>query len=188
MASNTFRGLCWLTCGPGTCIKLISLHLVPLRCFIVNTCSGAKCTYEVFPAQRRHAAFLLRKAEYKQAYAGPSGSWDIRRYFLNKETNHLLFIKTFSSVPLRKNAVCALQIICNYFLLPCKIHEEITVVDDQCSSITKESIYHIKHVHTTFYHSSGLTRNLMFNGSIYYVLFLQILCFNLLGQSWGTED
>ena len=26
-------------------------------------------------------------------------------------------------------------------------------------------------VHTTFYHSSGLTRNQMFNGSIYYVLF-----------------
>ncbi len=25
MASNTFRGLCWLICGPRTCIKLISL-------------------------------------------------------------------------------------------------------------------------------------------------------------------
>ena len=24
MASNTFRSFCWLSCGPGTCIKLIS--------------------------------------------------------------------------------------------------------------------------------------------------------------------
>ena len=52
---------------------------------------------------------------------------------------------------------------------------------DQCSSMTKGSFYHIKQInlHTTFYHSSGLTRNLMFNGSIYYVLYLQILCFYL---------
>ncbi len=34
------------------------------------------------------------------------------------------------------------------------------LADDQNSSITKGSIYHIKHyVCTTFYHSSGLTRN-----------------------------
>ena len=33
-------------------------------------------------------------------------------------------------------------------------------------------MYHINHnIHTTFYHSSGLTRNWMFNRSIYYVLF-----------------
>ncbi len=40
-----------------------------------------------------------------------------------------------------------------------------------------ELVYHMKHnVHTTFYHSVGLTRNLMFNGNIYYVkLYLQIL-------------
>ncbi len=36
------------------------MHSVPLRCFIVNTtCSGAKCTYEVFPAQRRHSDIIL---------------------------------------------------------------------------------------------------------------------------------
>ncbi len=54
--------------------------------------------------------------------------------------------------------------------------------DNQCSSITKGSIYHIKHVHIALYHTSWLTRNLMFNGSIYYVLCLQILHFYLLGQ------
>ena len=38
------------------------------------------------------------------------------------------------------------------------------LVDNQCSSITKGSIYHIKYyLHTTFYHSSGLTRNWIFN-------------------------
>ncbi len=41
------------------------------------------------------------------------------------------------------------------------------LVDDQCSSITKGSIYHVKHnVHTTFSHRSGLTRNCMFDGTI----------------------
>ena len=41
-------------------------------------------------------------------------------------------------------------------------------------------------LYTTFYHSSGLTRNLMFNGSIYYVLYLQILCFYL-GRQKSTN-
>ncbi len=41
----------------------------------------------------------------------------------------------------------------------------------QYSSITTDSIYHIKHVHTTFYHSSGLTRNWMFNGIILCFIF-----------------
>ena len=49
----------------------------------------------------------------------------------------------------------------------------------------------IKHynVHTTFYHSIGLTRklNLMFNGNIYYVLYLLILCFHLVRQSIENE-
>ncbi len=38
------------------------------------------------------------------------------------------------------------------------------------------------YAHTTFYHSSGLTRNYMFNGSIYCVLYLQILQFYLVGR------
>ncbi len=63
------------------------------------------------------------------------------------------------------------------------------LADNHCSSITKGSIYHIKHiyVHTTFYYSSGLIRNWMFNGSIYYVLHLQIRCFYFfLGQIYTS--
>ncbi len=53
------------------------------------------------------------------------------------------------------------------------------------SSITKGSIYHIKHyVHTIFYHTSGLSRNWVFNGSIYYVLYLQILRSYLVAQNF----
>ena len=49
--------------------------------------------------------------------------------------------------------------------------------DDQCSSIPKDSIYHIKHnIHTTFYHSGGLTRKIDVEGKyLLYVLYLQIL-------------
>ncbi len=39
-----------------------------------------------------------------------------------------------------------------------------------CSSLTKGSIYHIKHVYTTFNHGSGLTWNWMFNRSIFWCL------------------
>ena len=54
-----------------------------------------------------------------------------------------------------------------FFYLPEKFLKKLA--DDQYFSITKGSIYHIKHyVHTNFYYSSGLTRILMFNGSIYY--------------------
>ncbi len=60
------------------------------------------------------------------------------------------------------------------------------LADNQCSSITKGSIYHIKHdyVHKTFYPIRRLTRNLTFNGSIYYVLYLQILHFYLVGHNF----
>ena len=58
------------------------------------------------------------------------------------------------------------------------------LADNQCSSMTKGSIYHIKHMsNTTFYHGSGLTWNCMFNGSIYHVLYLHILCLYLVQQS-----
>ena len=40
----------------------------------------------------------------------------------------------------------------------------------------------MKHVYRIFYHRSGLTRNLMFNGSIYFVLYLQMLGFYVVGQ------
>ncbi len=64
-----------------------------------------------------------------------------------------------------------------YFLLPWKIPEEIS-----CCSRPSVLFHNLRqylpyqtYVHTTFCHSSELTRNLMFNGSIYYVLYLQIL-------------
>ncbi len=61
------------------------------------------------------------------------------------------------------------------------------LADDQCSSITKGSIYHIKHnVHTASYHSSGLTRNFMFNGSIYFMFMFADTAF-LLGAADQTN-
>ena len=44
------------------------------------------------------------------------------------------------------------------FLFPWKL------ADNQCSSITKGSIYYINYVHTTFKHGSGLTWNFIFVG------------------------
>ena len=42
----------------------------------------------------------------------------------------------------------------NYFLYLRKFLKKLA--DNQCCPITKGSIYHIKHVHTTIYHGSGL--------------------------------
>ncbi len=57
------------------------------------------------------------------------------------------------------------------------------IADDQCSSITKSNIYHMKHnVHTNFYHGSGLTWYWMFNRIIYYLSYLHILRFTLYGR------
>ncbi len=57
------------------------------------------------------------------------------------------------------------------------------LAEDQCSFITKGSIYHIKHMYiqpfTTVVDWPEIG---YFNGSIYYVLYLQILCFYLVGQ------
>ncbi len=61
------------------------------------------------------------------------------------------------------------------------------LADDQCSSIAKGSIYHINHISIqplTTVVSGGLTRYLMFNGSIYYVLYLHILPFYLVHQRY----
>ncbi len=70
--------------------------------------------------------------------------------------------------------MCTLDLT-QYFLLPWKIPEEIA--DDQFSSITEESIYYNKHMCIQPF--SELTRNVMFNGSMYYVLYLYILRFTL---------
>ncbi len=51
------------------------------------------------------------------------------------------------------------------------------LADDQCSSVTKGSINHINSTKKKPFTSSGLTRNWIFNGSIYYALYLQILRF-----------
>ena len=61
------------------------------------------------------------------------------------------------------------------------------VVDDPCSSTTKGSIFYKKHVYTTFQHGSGLTRNLTFNGGIYYVFYLHIL-FYLVQKIYSSCD
>ncbi len=69
----------------------------------------------------------------------------------------------------------------NYFLLPWNIPEEIR---RQSMLFHKKRQYlpYQTYVHTIFYHSSGLTSNLMINGSIYYVSYLQILHFYLRQQ------
>ncbi len=61
-------------------------------------------------------------------------------------------------------------------------------VDDQCPSVTTGSICHIKHTYdyTTFYHESELTWNSMVNGSIYYIWYLHILCFNFVWHNTLT--
>ena len=53
------------------------------------------------------------------------------------------------------------------------------LANDQCSSVTKGGIYCINQTFkpNSHQHGSGLTRNLTFNGSNYYVLYLQILRF-----------
>ncbi len=70
----------------------------------------------------------------------------------------------------------------NYFLLPCKISEEIS---RWSMLFNNQRLYlpYQTYVHTTFYHGSGLAWNFMFNGSISYVLCLHILHFYLVQQS-----
>ncbi len=63
-----------------------------------------------------------------------------------------------------------------YFLLPRKIPEQIS--RRWCPFITKGSI----NVHSTFCYSCAFTRNLMLNGSINYVLYLQDTAFLLGGE------
>ena len=60
----------------------------------------------------------------------------------------------------------------NYFPLPGKIPEEISR-RSMLFHNWRQYLPYQPYVHTTFYHSSGLARNWMFNGSIYCVLYLQ---------------
>ncbi len=81
------------------------------------------------------------------------------------------------TAPLSKNAASAFQkkMQTTFFYLERFLKN---LADDQCSSITIKTVSTISNIiHTTFYHGSGLAKNLMFNGSIYNVLYLHILRF-----------
>ena len=70
-----------------------------------------------------------------------------------------------------------------YFHLPCKFLKKLA--DDQWSSITKGSIYYIKHMNIQpFSMVVDWPEIWMFNGSIYYALYLHILHFYFVGQNW----
>ena len=81
----------------------------------------------------------------------------------NKSLSSLHYLYSFLSFCLTKVKTQYLhfRFHAKYFLLPRKILEEIS--RQSILFQLKGSIYHIKHnVHTSFYHSSGLTRNLMY--------------------------
>ncbi len=75
----------------------------------------------------------------------------------------------------------------NYFLLPLKIPEEI-IRQSMLFDNKRQYLACQTNVDTTFYHGSRLTWNCMFNGSIYYVLYLHILHFYLVGHSWVASQ
>ena len=75
----------------------------------------------------------------------------------------------------------------NYFLLPWKILKKL--VDDQWSSITKGSIYHIYHyVHTTFYHWMDWPEIGCFNGSISIMFDICTYCVFILYSSCMIDN
>ena len=84
------------------------------------------------------------------------------------------------SASLRKNTVSAFHISCKLLSFT-KIREGIGRQSILFHNYRKYLPYRT-YEHTTFYQSSGLTRNLTFNGSIYYALYLQILHFYLVWQ------
>ena len=70
------------------------------------------------------------------------------------------------SGPQSKNTVWVCQI--TYKLFSFTLEDPWILPDGQCSSITVDSIYHIKHyVHTSFHHGSCLTCNWTFNESMF---------------------
>ncbi len=86
-----------------------------------------------------------------------------------------------NSAPPSKKAVSAFQILCK--LLSFTLKDSWT--DKQTINalpLLKTVSITLNNEHTTFYNSSGLTRNVMFNGSISYVLYNEILHFYLLRQ------
>ncbi len=75
-----------------------------------------------------------------------------------------------------------------------RFHATIFILKDSWRNSKQSMLFHNlrrylpyqTYVHTTFYHSWGLTRNLMFNGSIYHFYIMQILCFYLVRQTWSN--
>ncbi len=104
--------------------------------------------------------------------------WCYRLWHTN--LSNLLLVSSFKYINLAhysKNAVSANQILCKLLS---------STLEDFWRSLhainTLPLLLNQTYVHTSFYHSSELTRNLTFNGSIYYVLYLQKLRFYLVRQ------
>ncbi len=79
-----------------------------------------------------------------------------------------------SAPPSKKRSICISDFMQTTFFYLERFLKKLA--DDQCSSITKGSITYIKVY-------GGLIVNRKFNGSIFYVLYLQILCFYLVEQN-----
>ena len=100
------------------------------------------------------------------------------RYFESMNKLSVVLCYEYSAVP-SKNAVSAFKFNVNYFLRPWKIPEEIS---------RRSILFHNWRQYLPYqaymyeYHISGLTRNWMFNGSIYYVFLLAGTAF-LLGAA-----
>ena len=90
------------------------------------------------------------------------------------------------AAPQSKNAVSIhFRSHTEYFLLSWKIFE---VISRRSILFHKwrEYLLYDSYVHTTFYYSSGLTRNLMFNGSILFFIFVDA-AFLLCGAEWSIR-
>ncbi len=95
---------------------------------------------------------------------------------------YIVMIHLCYSAPLSKNAKFAFQISCKVLSFTLKDYWRNQQTINALQELKAISIISNVCIHTTFYHSSGLTRTLMFNGSIYCVLYLQILRFYLVRQ------
>ena len=98
--------------------------------------------------------------------------------FLQEKRKHYRSLKWLLHLPHQvKTQYLHFRFHANYFLLPVKIHEKISRRSMLFHNYRQYLPYQT-YVHT-FYYSSGLTRNMMFKGSIYYVSYLQLLRFYL---------
>ncbi len=103
-----------------------------------------------------------------------------------KSLNHKLLITSTHLLPQVKMQYLHFRFHANYFLLPWNIPEEISRQSMLFHNLRQYLPYRT-YAHTSFYHSSGLTRNWKFNGSIYSVLYLPRI-FADTAFLLGTED